>query len=69
MNKISLSLTGVALTVAMLLLTPLASPIPALAKARAKTYKTVYTCRMHPEVRSSKPGKCPKCGMKLTKKK
>jgi hypothetical protein len=25
----------------------------------------VYTCVMHPEVRSNKPGKCPKCGMKL----
>ena len=26
---------------------------------------TVYTCPMHPEIRESKPGKCPKCGMKL----
>lgn len=26
---------------------------------------TVYSCTMHPEVQSSKPGKCPKCGMKL----
>lgn len=26
---------------------------------------TVYTCPMHPEVRSDKPGDCPKCGMKL----
>ncbi len=24
-----------------------------------------YTCRMHPEVKSDKPGKCPKCGMTL----
>lgn len=25
----------------------------------------VYTCPMHPEVQSDKPGECPKCGMKL----
>jgi hypothetical protein len=25
----------------------------------------VYTCTMHPEVQSDKPGKCPKCGMEL----
>lgn len=29
----------------------------------------VYTCPMHPEVKSDKPGKCPKCGMDLVKKK
>ena len=29
--------------------------------------KAVYTCTMHPEVRSDKPGDCPKCGMKLVK--
>lgn len=29
----------------------------------------VYTCSMHPEVTSDKPGKCPKCGMELVKKK
>ena len=28
-----------------------------------------YTCTMHPEVISDKPGKCPKCGMKLVQKK
>ncbi|HEY4789085.1 MAG TPA: heavy metal-binding domain-containing protein, partial [Bacteroidales bacterium] len=30
--------------------------------------KTIYTCEMHPEVVSDKPGKCPKCGMELTEK-
>ncbi|MBI3736455.1 hypothetical protein HY256_08075 [Candidatus Sumerlaeota bacterium] len=29
----------------------------------------VYTCPMHPEVIQPKPGKCPKCGMTLVKKK
>ena len=28
----------------------------------------IYTCPMHPEVKEDKPGKCPKCGMKLEKK-
>ena len=27
---------------------------------------TVYTCSMHPEVRSTEKGSCPKCGMVLT---
>jgi len=31
--------------------------------------KEVYTCPMHPDVKADKPGKCPKCGMKLEKKK
>jgi hypothetical protein len=30
--------------------------------------KVQYTCTMHPEVLSDKPGKCPKCGMTLVKK-
>ena len=29
------------------------------------TEKVVYTCSMHPEIRSDKPEKCPKCGMDL----
>ena len=31
--------------------------------------KKVYTCPMHPDVISDKPGKCPKCGMALVEKK
>jgi CopA family copper-resistance protein len=30
--------------------------------------KEVYTCTMHPEVISSSPGKCPKCGMDLVRR-
>ncbi len=29
---------------------------------------TVYTCPMHPQIKSDKPGKCPICGMTLKKK-
>ncbi|MDQ7826971.1 MAG: heavy metal-binding domain-containing protein [Candidatus Eremiobacteraeota bacterium] len=38
-----------------------ASPSPGVKKAG----KLVYSCPMHPEVVSDKPGKCPKCGMSL----
>ena len=31
--------------------------------------KYIYTCTMHPEVMTDKPGKCPNCGMTLVKKK
>ncbi|KIC89230.1 multicopper oxidase domain-containing protein [Flavihumibacter sp. ZG627] len=30
--------------------------------------QVVYTCPMHPEVKMTKPGNCPKCGMTLVKK-
>jgi hypothetical protein len=33
------------------------------------TTKYLYTCPMHPEILTDKPGKCPKCGMTLVKKK
>lgn len=33
------------------------------------TQHKVYTCPMHSEVISDKPGKCPKCGMTLVEKK
>ena len=29
--------------------------------------ETVYSCPMHPEVKASAPGRCPKCGMALEK--
>lgn len=38
-------------------------------KKATKESAVLYTCPMHPEVKSEKPGKCPKCGMDLIKKK
>ncbi len=40
-------------------------PRPAAPPAAAPASKVTYTCPMHPEVRSDKPGPCPKCGMAL----
>jgi CopA family copper-resistance protein len=42
--------------------------MPTPKKATDKPVQTVsYTCPMHPEIHASKPGNCPKCGMKLVK--
>ena len=41
---------------------------PKMPVTKATTVQiSKYTCSMHPEVISNKPGKCPKCGMDLTK--
>ncbi|MEO6611774.1 MAG: multicopper oxidase domain-containing protein [Chitinophagaceae bacterium] len=42
--------------------------IPADTTSSQPTSSLIYTCPMHPEVQSSKPGNCPKCGMRLVKK-
>ena len=38
------------------------------AENAGKPKATAYTCPMHPEVVADKPGRCPKCGMKLVPK-
>ena len=51
-----------------------AHPITAVSDTtkakKVKTAKVQYTCPMHTDVLSDKPGKCPKpnCGMTLVKK-
>lgn len=37
--------------------------------SKNEAQKAMYTCPMHPEVKSDQPGKCPKCGMDLVVKK
>jgi Cu2+-exporting ATPase len=39
------------------------------AQPTTKPAATTYTCTMHSEVVSDKPGKCPRCGMDLVPKK
>ena len=38
-------------------------------KKESKQQPVTYTCPMHPDIHSLKPGNCPKCGMKLVKEK
>jgi hypothetical protein len=41
-------------------------PEPGTAKVASSSDTTKeYTCPMHPEVRKTGPGQCPKCGMNL----
>lgn len=49
-------------------LTQAAEPSPKAPAAAKADQAPVYTCPMHPEVISDKPGRCPKCGMKLVLK-
>lgn len=37
-------------------------------KTKKHNMAVLFTCPMHPEITSDKPGKCPKCGMDLVKK-
>ncbi len=41
---------------------------PTQHEMRGHDEEPVYTCPMHPDVKSGTPGTCPKCGMTLVKK-
>lgn len=43
-------------------------PVSDSRKTQKTKMATQYTCLMHHDVISNKPGKCPKCGMTLVKK-
>ena len=40
-------------------------PVEIATGLPAKATDTVYTCPMHPDIRQSSPGNCPRCGMTL----
>jgi hypothetical protein len=71
-TRIILSLV-LALSIAALGFTSVPSDTTKTVKLKKTTAikskaKTVYVCPMDKDVVSSKPGNCPKCGMKLQKK-
>jgi hypothetical protein len=41
------------------------SGVAAISMSADVASGTLYTCLMHPEIRSDRPGNCPKCGMTL----
>lgn len=59
---------AIVLTLSFLIISVAIFAQPATGKKDTVLHVT-YTCPMHPEVTSSKPGKCPKCGMALVEKK
>ena len=40
-------------------------PIEPTGQQLQSIHPAGYTCPMHPEIQSEKPGSCPKCGMSL----
>ena len=51
-----------------LVVLPLINGAAAQEQVAEENQTTVYTCPMHPAVKSAEPGKCPTCGMALVKK-
>lgn len=72
-NKIQISVLAYILVIVTAISLSVVSCSGRATKHEAVEYKVkstvqeYYTCSMHPEIRSDKPGKCPKCGMELVK--
>ncbi|WP_413667254.1 heavy metal-binding domain-containing protein [Mucilaginibacter sp. Mucisp86] len=69
MKKVMLMAVAILFSVTGAFATHNSTMLPDTTKTKkVKPAKVQYTCTMHPEVLSDKPGKCPKCGMALVKK-
>jgi hypothetical protein len=69
MKKITLMAVAILLSAATVFAAHSTNSVSDTTKTKkVKPAKVQYTCTMHPEVISDKPGKCPKCGMTLVKK-
>jgi hypothetical protein len=68
MKKVMLMAVAILFSVATVFAAHSAAVLDITQTKKVKPAKVQYTCSMHPEVLSSKPGKCPKCGMTLVKK-
>ena len=69
MKKVMLMAVAILFSAATVFAAHGTNPVADTTKTKkVKPAKVQYTCTMHPEVLSDKPGKCPKCGMTLVKK-
>jgi len=67
--KKNLFLTGLILVAVMVFSSCGSSTTKEKPATSTEVAKVQYTCPMHAEVISDKPGDCPKCGMPLVEKK
>jgi hypothetical protein len=69
MKKVMLMVIAILFSAATVFAAHTTNPVSDTTKTKKVIpAKVQYTCTMHPEVLSDKPGKCPKCGMTLVKK-
>jgi hypothetical protein len=70
MKKVMLMAVAILFSAATVFAAHSTTPISDTTKTKKvkPASKVQYTCTMHPEVLSDKPGKCPKCCMTLVKK-